>query len=103
KVIKANLMRINLGKRLLFCLRMSFLLLLNLIIAGAAKKGYYHFWGKQEWEKILTKKGFFSLSINLTYGGQVYLIMAEKKRNPSEKEDEAQADAKNDCLTKHRE
>jgi hypothetical protein len=61
---------------------MSFLLLLNLIIAGAAKKGYYHFWGKQEWEKILAKKGFFSLSINLTYGGQVYLIMAEKKRNP---------------------
>ena len=82
KLVNANLKRIDPGKRLLFCLRMSLLFFMNIVIAGAGKSGYYHFWGKQKWEEILPKKGFLSRSIHLTYGDQTYMVVAEKKRNP---------------------
>ncbi len=79
KLVKANLKRIDRGKRLLFCLRMSLLFFMNIVIAGAGKSGYYHFWGKQKWEEILPQKGFRSRSIHLTYADQTYMVVAEKK------------------------
>lgn len=80
KLVRANLKRVDSGKKLLFCFRMLLLFSLNIVIAVAGKRGYYHFWGKEEWENILPKKDFIGRSIHLTYGDQVYMVVAEKNR-----------------------
>jgi len=82
KLVRANLKQVDSGKKLLFCFRMFLLFSLNIVIAVAGRSGYYHFWGKEEWENILPKKNFIVRSIHLTYGDQVYMVVAEKKRSP---------------------
>ena len=78
KLVRANLKQIESGQRLFFSFRMLLLFSINIIIAIAGRSGYYHFWGKEEWEEILPKKNFIMRSIHLTYGDQVYLVVAEK-------------------------
>jgi len=79
KLVRANLKRIDPGKKLAFCLRMFLLLCMNMVIAAAARSGYYHFWGKEKWEEILPQKGFIGRSIFPTYADQAYMVVAEKK------------------------
>ncbi len=78
KLVRASLKRVAPGKKISFCFRMFLLFSLNIVIAAAGRSGYYHFWGKQDWENILPKKDFLSQSIHLTYGQQAYLVVAEK-------------------------
>jgi ubiquinone/menaquinone biosynthesis C-methylase UbiE len=78
RFIQKNLTYLRLDQRILFLIRMFFIVPINFLITNAGKSGYYHFLEQEDWSIILHKAGFTDISINLTYGDQDYMIIAKK-------------------------
>jgi SAM-dependent methyltransferase len=78
-VIKANLILVAPKKRIPFLIKLSFVIILNMLIAKAAKRGYYHFWTEQDWAQNLYQIGFTEVFISPVYADQSFLIIAKKE------------------------